>query len=116
MKRTLTTIALCAACASAGAQYTGPSAATATSVEALANTARHDQSVTLQGRIVSYLGDEDYLFADDTGQIKVAIESRLFPAGTPIDARTPVRIVGKVDREWSDAPAEIDIEQLILLN
>ncbi|TKC79076.1 NirD/YgiW/YdeI family stress tolerance protein [Trinickia terrae] len=117
MKRVLTAAALCFVCAAASAQYAGPNAATAvTSVKALHEHARDDQYVTLQGRIVSKIGGDDYLFADDTGQVKVEIEPHLFPAGRPIDDKTRVRITGKFDKEWVSKHSEIEVDQLTVLD
>jgi uncharacterized protein (TIGR00156 family) len=116
MKRVLTAAILSAVCAVASAQYVGPNGATAvTSVKTLHASAHDDQYVTLEGRIVSHIGGKDYMFADDTGQVKVEIKPHLFPAGQPVDAKSRVRITGKFDKEWRDSHSEIEVEHLTVL-
>ena len=116
MKRVLTAAVLSIVCAAASAQYTGPSGATAvTNVKTLHASAHDDQYVTLEGRIVSHIGGKDYMFADDSGQVKVEIKPHVFPAGQPVDAKTHVRITGKFDKEWREAHSEIEVEQLTVL-
>jgi uncharacterized protein (TIGR00156 family) len=115
MKRIFATAAFCTACASASAQYTGPGTpASLTDVKGL-HTAMNDQHVMLEGRIVSQIDGDTYVFADDTGQVKAEIEPRLFPNGQPVDANTRVRITGKLDKAWNDAPMEVDVTQLTVL-
>jgi len=116
MKRVLTAAVLSTVCAMASAQYTGPSgAAPVTNVETLHASARDDQYVALEGRIVSHIGGKEYLFADDSGQVKVEIKPQLFPAGQPVDAKTRVRITGKFDKDWREAHSEIEVDQLTVL-
>ena len=57
------------------AQYTGPSdkPENNTAKDVLDN-GRDDQNVQLTGRITKQLGDEDYTFADDSGEIQVEID------------------------------------------
>ena len=61
--------------AGAHAQYTGPSdQPTINTVKDVLDNGRDDMDVQLTGRITKRLGDEDYLFADDTGEIQVEID------------------------------------------
>jgi uncharacterized protein (TIGR00156 family) len=116
MKRVLAVAVLSVLCAAARAQNTGPSGATAvTSVKTLHASAHDDQYVTLEGRIVSHIGGKDYMFADDTGQVKLEIKPHLFPAGQLVGAETRVRVSGKFDKEWREAHSEIEVEQLTVL-
>ena len=54
---------------------------------------RDDIPVTLEGYIVKQLGDDNYIFKDDTGEIKVEIDAEGF-RGANVTPKTRVRIVG----------------------
>ncbi|AEI79165.1 hypothetical protein CNE_2c01790 [Cupriavidus necator N-1] len=103
MKRILTatalTLALGLAATGASAQYTGPSAIPAMTVKALQAEGKDDQHAMLRGKIVSNVGHEHYLFSDGTGQMKVKVKARLWPAQKPVDAQTTVELVGEYDKE-----------------
>ena len=82
------------------AQYSGPNAASiATTVKQLQDVGKDDQQVRLQGYILQNLGDEKYMFADDTGQILVEIDHDRWPAGQTINEKTKVELVGEYDKE-----------------
>ncbi len=86
------------------AQFTGPSDAQqggdtkhpAMTVEAIKAGAKDDMKATIEGRIIRKLTDEEYLFADDTGEIRVEIDDEDFPA-QPVSETTRVRLQGEVD-------------------
>ncbi|WP_411035302.1 YgiW/YdeI family stress tolerance OB fold protein [Shinella sp. BYT-45] len=86
------------------AQFTGPSDAKqggetaypAMTVEAIKADARDDMKATIEGRIIRKLADEEYLFADDTGEIRVEVDDDDFPA-QPVSETTRVRLQGEVD-------------------
>ncbi|MGX6567235.1 YgiW/YdeI family stress tolerance OB fold protein [Cupriavidus necator] len=103
MKRILTatalTLVLGLAAAGASAQYTGPSAVLVMTVKALQADGKDDQQAVLRGKIISSVGDERYLFSDGTGQMKVKIKAKLWPAQKPVDAQTTVELVGEYDKE-----------------
>ncbi len=88
----------------AGAQFTGPSDVgetgntkyPASTVAAIKAEGKDDMKVTLEGRIVRKVGDEKYIFADDTGEIGVEIDDEDFPA-RPVSETTRVRLEGEVD-------------------
>jgi uncharacterized protein (TIGR00156 family) len=67
------------------------------SVEALQDMG-DDSPVTLRGRIEKVLGDEKYLFADETGNIIVEIENRLWQE-VSIKQNDMVEITGEIDKE-----------------
>lgn len=91
--------------------YTGPSAVpTMTVAQALAR-ARDDEYVTLRGKIVQYLGNENYMFADSTGSIHVDIDRKKFPPGQQVGADTLVEITGEFDREYI-GHSKIDVSTL----
>ena len=86
------------------AQFTGPSDAQqggdtkhpAMTIEAIKAGAKDDMKATIEGRIIRKLTDEEYLFADDTGEIRVEIDDEDFPA-QPVSETTRVRLQGEVD-------------------
>jgi uncharacterized protein (TIGR00156 family) len=70
-----------------------------------------DTWVTTQGYIVRALGDEMYLFKDDSGQIRIEIENdlwRRFPE--KISDKDLVEIEGEFD---SDGRDEIDVKRIM---
>ncbi|MFC6444636.1 YgiW/YdeI family stress tolerance OB fold protein [Shinella zoogloeoides] len=86
------------------AQFTGPSDVQqggdakypAMTVEAIKAGAEDETKATIEGRIIRKLADEEYLFADDTGEIRVEIDDDDFPA-QPVSETTRVRLQGEVD-------------------
>ncbi|MFP3091418.1 NirD/YgiW/YdeI family stress tolerance protein [Treponema sp. TIM-1] len=83
--------------------YRGPGADTVT-VEAAKNL-KDDYPVTLRGKIERFLGDEKYLFSDDTGNIIIEIDNRLW-RGISIDQNDTVEITGEVDRGFTRVEIE----------
>jgi uncharacterized protein (TIGR00156 family) len=65
-----------------------------------AKSLRDDYPVVLRGRIERFLGDEKYLFTDETGSIIVEIDQRLW-RGLSVDQNDTVEITGEVDREFT---------------
>ncbi|HET6528519.1 MAG TPA: NirD/YgiW/YdeI family stress tolerance protein [Balneolaceae bacterium] len=63
--------------------------------------------VTLEGFIVKRLGDELYLFRDDTGEIEVEIDDEVWQ-GQEVDANTKVRIQGEVDEDLTSVTIEVE--------
>lgn len=101
-------IVLASAVAGLGAQewgYRGPGAEAVT-VEA-AKQLRDDHPVILRGRIERFLGDEKYLFADETGSVVIEIDDRLW-RGFSADQNDVVEITGSVDRDFSRVEIEAD--------
>jgi uncharacterized protein (TIGR00156 family) len=90
-----------------GAQdgYKGPGAKFVT-VEA-AKKLKDDYPVILRGSIERYLGDEQYLFADETGTVVVEIDNRLW-RGFSADQNDAVEITGTIDREGGKVEIEAD--------
>lgn len=101
------------AATSAHAQYTGPSAeAQISSVKDVLDKGRDDQKVQLTGRIIKKLGDEDYVFADDSGQITVEIDDDDMPP-EEISETTSVTIYGEIDTKRMRAN-EIDVDRIMV--
>jgi uncharacterized protein (TIGR00156 family) len=91
----------------AGAQdgYRGPGA-DAVTVEA-AKGLRDNYPVILKGKIERSLGDEKYLFADETGSIVVEIDKHLW-RGISVDQNDLVEIAGEVDRGVRKTEIEVN--------
>jgi uncharacterized protein (TIGR00156 family) len=58
---------------------------------------RDDYPVILKGKIERFLGDEKYLFTDETGSIIVEIDDRLW-RGLSVDQNDMIEITGEIDR------------------
>ena len=85
--------------------FTGPSAGAITVAEAL--NLRDDTPVILRGRILRFLGNERYLFSDDTGTITVEIERRVW-GSLVISENDLVEISGEIDRDRNRIEVEVD--------
>jgi uncharacterized protein (TIGR00156 family) len=66
---------------------------------------RDDYPVVLRGKIERFLGDEKYLFTDETGSIIVEIDNRLW-RGLSVDQNDTVEITGEVDRGFTRTEIE----------
>lgn len=88
--------------------FYGPGPALVTVQQAMGM--RDDTPVTLRGHIVQSLGDEDYLFKDATGTIRVEIDHELW-AGIQISPNDLVEIQGEVEKEWNKT--EVDVARII---
>ena len=93
------------------AQYTGPSdKPEINTVKDVLDNGKDDQNVQLTGRITRQLGDEDYIFADDSGEIHVEIDDDDMPVQS-ISETTPVTIYGEIDVKRLRAN-EIDVDRI----
>lgn len=98
----------------AQAQFEGPGAQSQlTTVEAVADQANDDQTVQLEGSIIEQVGDEKYIFADDTGEIRVEIDDELF-RGQRITPDMTVSIYGEVEKDFMRS-LEIDVDELSIV-
>jgi uncharacterized protein (TIGR00156 family) len=68
-----------------------------------------DTSVILQGTIVDSLGDEEYTFRDESGDIVIEIDRRVWN-GLSVGANERVEIYGEVDADRRGA--EIDVRTI----
>jgi len=100
---------------SAGAQsgYSGPSSVPLMSVKQLLDAGRHNDLARVQGRIVSFNGDERYTFEDATGRMTVKIDAKTFPAGQTVSAEQRVELVGEIDKGMRKT--ELEVEHITLL-
>jgi uncharacterized protein (TIGR00156 family) len=92
------------------AQYAGPGIAPGT-VRALLAEGKDDMAVNLQGRIVRHLGSDKYRFADSTGEITLEIDAKIWPANTPVDDKTEVRVHGEYDKPLIGEP-EVEVTRI----
>ena len=99
--------------ASANAQLAGgfdgpraPSMAPITIQEALSR--RDDAIVVLTGKIVNSLGDEKYLFRDDTDEVIIEIDDEDWH-GIRVTPEDTLEIVGKVDKDFMEQ-TKIDVK------
>ncbi len=93
------------------AQYTGPSAAPAASVEDILKNPVDDQEVSLQGHLLRQTGPKKYIFSDGTAEIVAEIKPKRFEGLPKIDDKTKVELLGEVDTSLYRAP-EIEVDSL----
>jgi uncharacterized protein (TIGR00156 family) len=84
--------------------FVGPSAGISTVAQAL--TMRDDAPVILQGKIQRFLGNERYLFSDNTGSITIEIERRVW-GNVSVDENDTVEISGEIDRDRRGVEVEV---------
>ncbi|MFH0258692.1 YgiW/YdeI family stress tolerance OB fold protein [Vibrio rumoiensis] len=72
-----------------------------------AKEASDDAKVVLTGKIKSSLGDEDYIFADSTGDITVEIDHDKWHGRTVTTEHTVV-LRGEVDKDWNSLTIDVD--------
>ncbi|MCR5507004.1 MAG: NirD/YgiW/YdeI family stress tolerance protein [bacterium] len=75
-----------------------------------AKNSKDDTYVVLQGYIDRSLGDEKYLFRDETGTIKIEIEDKKF-RGLTVYPDDFVQISGEVDKGWL-SETEIEVKNI----
>lgn len=97
------------------AQYTGPgSTAQVKTVKEVSDNAlkldRKDTMVKLQGFIIEQLGDDNYMFKDATGKIRVEIDKKRLPAAT-FNENTEMVIIGEVDYDLLEG-TEIEVKNV----
>ncbi|MER1967431.1 NirD/YgiW/YdeI family stress tolerance protein [Castellaniella sp. GW247-6E4] len=88
--------------------YSGPADAPLMTVKQLLETGRDDQIARLQGRIISFEGNERYIFEDATGRMTVEIDAEDFPTGQTINAEHRVELVGELDKGLRKTEFEVD--------
>ncbi|KJF93873.1 YgiW/YdeI family stress tolerance OB fold protein [Photobacterium angustum] len=92
--------------------FTGPSVTPVITTVIKAKDAQDDAVVELTGYITSSLGDEEYIFKDGTGEIKVEIDNNDWN-GVNATPSTKLKIRGDVDKDWSERA--IDVKNVILV-
>lgn len=94
------------------AAYNGPGVASHASTAADAAKAKDDTPVELTGYLVQSLGDEKYLFRDESGDVEVEIDNALWRE-MDVSSDTKVTLIGEVDDEWQGIEIEIDSMRLV---
>ena len=94
------------------AAYNGPGPANHVKTAADAAKAKDDTPVELTGYLVQSLGDEKYLFRDDSGDVEVEIDNALW-RNIEVNSDTKVTLKGEVDDEWQGIEIEIDSLKLV---
>lgn len=94
------------------AAYNGPGVASHIRTAADAAKAKDDTPVELTGYIVKSIGDEKYLFRDDSGDVEVEIDNTLW-RDIEVSSDTMVKLIGEVDDEWQGIEIEIDSMRLV---
>lgn len=97
----------------AAAQYTGPGAQAPVQSVAAVAAAKDDAVVDMTGFIVRQLTAGKYLFSDGKEQIRVEIDSEVFPR-QPINEKTRVRIRGELEKDFLESP-EVDVKLVEVL-
>lgn len=93
--------------------FIGPEAEYSSVTVAEVKNLSDDARVMLQGNIISRMSDDDYMFKDSTGSIKVEIDKKDWD-GLTVTPQDVVDIRGKVDKHWFGEP-EIDVKSLSLV-
>lgn len=63
--------------------------------------------VTLNGHIIKSMGNDIYIFKDQTGEMRVEIESDEW-RGQTITPKHKVQVIGEVEKNNSDVAVEVD--------
>ena len=90
--------------------FIGPSNVSVKTVT-VALEAKDDTQVLLTGYIVAGLGDEEYKFKDNTGEIIIEIDDQDWN-GVEATPETKVVIQGEVDSGWSYTVIDVDTIKL----
>ena len=77
--------------------FVGPQAEPKSVTVEEAKSMNDEAKILVKGHIISAVGDEDYMFKDNTGTIKVEIDKDLWK-GVTIKPEDNVEILGEVDR------------------
>ncbi|GHV45987.1 hypothetical protein AGMMS49546_33160 [Spirochaetia bacterium] len=91
-----------------GGGYTGPSSVNVSKISDVKNMP-HDTDVVLEGKIVSYLGNEKYLFNDGSDTITLEIDNDVWN-GLEVGPDDIVVIYGEVDKKFQQL--EVEVERL----
>jgi uncharacterized protein (TIGR00156 family) len=111
MKKSLAVLLMCVA-VPALAQFGSPVAKT--DVQSIIGAPDDGQRVLLRGTIVGNMGDEEYLFTDGTGNIRLVIEDRLL-WGQMLSKEARVEIEGEVDEHLFINALDISVERVQVL-
>lgn len=71
---------------------------------------RDDALVSLRGNILRSLGDEKYIFRDDSGEITIEIDRKVW-RGLSVDETDLVEISGEIEKKRNRV--EIDVKNIV---
>lgn len=74
--------------------------------------ASDDAKIELTGHIISSVSHDEYIFRDQTGDIKVEIDDDLW-RGETVTPDTKVMIRGEVDKDWSEVTIDADTLEVV---
>ncbi|WGE42573.1 YgiW/YdeI family stress tolerance OB fold protein [Actinobacillus equuli] len=104
---TLAVATLLAACSQPTSQNQTFGANTASIVTvAQAKSSYDDSRVTLEGKILRQVDNDEYIFADSTGDIKVEIDDHVWN-GLNVTPSDKIRIQGKLDKETFNSSIDV---------
>lgn len=93
----------------ATAQYVGNSKVS--SIEEI-KTMNHEDFVVAEGFIINQVDSDEYIFSDETGEIRIYIPPALWQ-GREVDSETRLRIYGEFEK--GVRRDEIDVTRFVLL-
>lgn len=70
---------------------------------------RDESWITVRGKLEKQIGDEDYLFRDQTGTMKVEIDHKHWN-GQTISPQDTVELTGELDKDFNSI--EMDVKQV----
>lgn len=101
----------------ASAQFIGPGAEkTITTAQSVLNDPVEEKQVSLCGRLAKKVGDEKYLFQDDSGGIRVEVDDDEFlrlPHHVTPDMK--IEVHGEIETSYLQSP-EVDVEVIRILS
>ncbi|MGL5029882.1 MAG: NirD/YgiW/YdeI family stress tolerance protein [Aeromonas sp.] len=65
-----------------------------------------DAWVTMQGKLVKRLGEDNFMFRDATGEMMVEVDDDAW-RGQDISPNDTVKINGEVDKEWNNIKVDV---------
>ncbi|QIM63285.1 hypothetical protein A1D29_08340 [Pasteurellaceae bacterium Orientalotternb1] len=71
-----------------------------------------DSYVTVEGSIIKQIDDDEYIFGDASGQIRVEIDNHIW-RGQNVTSQNKLRLYGEIDREWHKT--ELKVRELTIL-
>ncbi len=94
------------------AGFDGPRATPKIVTAVSINDMRDDTKVTLEGYLVEQISEKHYLFKDDTGDVEVEIDDKVF-RGANVTPEIQIRLVGEVDKDWKMITVDVDSLEIV---
>ncbi|MEC6798757.1 NirD/YgiW/YdeI family stress tolerance protein [Photobacterium sp. S4TG1] len=91
--------------------FKGPSAIPVLNTVKAALHADDNAAVELTGHIVSSIGKDDYMFKDESGEIKIEIDHDDWH-GITVTPTTKITIRGEIDKDWTVRTIDVDTVSL----